>query len=712
MAKHRHDDDQKNFGEMTLFFLVALFLFLLLALFGFSLTGETGREWGAYLRNTWGGAVVVPLLFLIYLCGAKLLKFSVPKVPRQVLGTIQLYISFAFLLGLLKELGWESEMTLLMPGAFGGGLAHFFVLNLGTVITLVLVIASFIFSAFLFGARILRAPLPALSLKNFRAPKNFFLRHKKIQTPTPRRSKKIEAQPEQFNFDFNLPPVESFRPKEFFMDEIPEPTLKNNDELREPTPATVINNFQFQDPSINSMPSLKQEIKLEEPLPPQEPERELDPIEKLDSLIATIDAEKLAIAEAEKKSAESSSTVHEKKSDKPRRPVVQDNAFEEEFGAATFPPPLTLFGPAFQSETGREALKISDKQGKTIISTLKDFGINASIAEKLTGYSVIQYLIDLAPGTKVSKIAGLAEDLSMSLEAMSVRIEAPIPGTRYVGIEVPNPERKILHLRNILESEIFQNSTARLPLPLGIQTDGKFFVQGLEEMPHMLIAGGRGGGKNNFLNVCILSLCSKRKPEELQLVLIDPRHVDFSIYENLPHVISAPIASYDDTLQALQWAYDEVEKRTENFARTHTRTLAAYNRKLPKKDRLPEIVIIISELSDLMYNAGNELEDQIVRLAQKSGLTGIHMLLASQRPSPDVVTTLIRSNIPARAAFSLSSAADSKNIIGTSDAEKLTGKGDMLFKNATGQQLFRLQTPYIEEEKILDFVEYMSRLKK
>ena len=194
--------------------------------------------------------------------------------------------------------------------------------------------------------------------------------------------------------------------------------------------------------------------------------------------------------------------------------------------------------------------------------------------------------------------------------------------------------------------------------------------------------------------------------------MIDPRHVDFSIYENLPHVISAPIASYDDTLQALQWAYDEVEKRTENFARTHTRTLAAYNRKLPKKDRLPEIVIIISELSDLMYNAGNELEDQIVRLAQKSGLTGIHMLLASQRPSPDVVTTLIRSNIPARAAFSLSSAADSKNIIGTSDAEKLTGKGDMLFKSATGQQLFRLQTPYIEEEKILDFVEYMSRLKK
>ncbi|MBR1486424.1 MAG: DNA translocase FtsK, partial [Synergistaceae bacterium] len=298
----------------------------------------------------------------------------------------------------------------------------------------------------------------------------------------------------------------------------------------------------------------------------------------------------------------------------------------------------------------------------------------------------------------------------MSLAVMSVRIEAPIPGTRYVGIEIPNKERKKISLRNVFESDDFQNIPAsmRLPLPLGVQFDGKFLIKGLEEFPHLLVAGGKESGKNTFLHTSIISMCSRRRPEELQLILIDPRHVEFSIYESLPHLLTPPIYDRENSLQILQWAFNEMESRTSNFAKSRVRTLAAFNRKLAKKDRLPEIVIIISELSDLMYNDGNDFEDLIVRLAQKSGPAGIYMMIASQKPSADVVTTLIRSNISARVSFALSSASDSKNFIGVTDAEKLTGLGDMLFRDNESPRVIRLQAPFIAEEKIASFVEYLE----
>ncbi|MBQ9418784.1 MAG: DNA translocase FtsK, partial [Synergistaceae bacterium] len=331
-----------------------------------------------------------------------------------------------------------------------------------------------------------------------------------------------------------------------------------------------------------------------------------------------------------------------------------------------------------------------------------------TIAEIHTGPSVIQYLLELAPGMKLNKVASLADELAMSLAVLSVRIEAPIPATHYVGIEIPNPDRKKISLRSVLESDEFQSTTARLPLPLGVQFDGRVLVKALENMPHLLIAGGVGSGKNTFLHASILSMCSRRRPDELNLILIDPKHVDFAVYDGLPHLFTPPIFTCDEALKILQWAFNEMETRTANFAKNRVRTLAAYNRKLPKRDRLPEIVIMISELSDLMYQAGNEIEDLLVRLAQKSGVAGIYMMIASRRPSADVVTTLIRSNISARAAFSLSSNAESKNIIGVGDAEKLTGKGDMLFRDSTSQRIFRLQSPFIGEEKVLEFVEYLE----
>ena len=468
-------------------------------------------------------------------------------------------------------------------------------------------------------------------------------------------------------------------------------------------------------------PQLDQDDHEEEPEKPSKPVSEGSAIDIIDNALAIINSTAPDNADTKKKPLQSRDQRGQKRTRRrPLQPVtftedtqetanynVTDNAGNE----PVFPPPLDLFGnlsKPVKDKDSKEIMKIIEKQGKAIILTLKNFSISASVAGTSLGPSVLQYQLELAPGTKVSRISGLGEELAMALAVTSVRIEAPILGTHYVGVELPAPERRPVTFRDILESQEFEESTAHLPLPLGVQIDGKIFVQGLEVMPHMIVAGSSGSGKSNFLNSCILSMCSVRRPDELKLILIDPGHVEFAVYDGLPHLLSAPVNDVDGALKALQWAYTEMEERTSNFARSKVRNLAAYNRKLPKDERLPEIVIVIEELADLIYS--EDIESLIVRLAPKSGPAGIYMMLATQRPSPDVVTTLVKSNIPARAAFTLSSPADSKNMINIPDASELTGKGDMLFRNTNTPQPVRLQTAYIEEDRISDFVDYMSSI--
>ena len=696
----RKQNNERNFGELLLFVGVILCIYCILSLFDSSLAGDGGREWGKYLRNAWGGAIIVPLLFLLYLSVATLLKFRVPRVPRQVLGTIQLYISFAFMLGLLKETGWEAESTLFLPGNFGHGLARFFVLNVGTFITLLLVAGCFILSAFFFGSKILRISLPTL-------PTIKTINKNTSERKRPRRRKKTDS--EDIYDDFSPDDI-------LFMKKLPTPNLKSDDDVDEDSLQFSLSGKKSGNIDNIQMPKLKpapdnddKKKSLSKKNPTDNPA-----VEKIDNLLAMIDSGAFEIPKKRSSNNKSSRTK------KIRRPLPEINFpdltkdFPDEKinlpanNNPVFPPPLEIFGSPTKFEIGKNSQKNYDKHGKIIISTLKNFGITATLSHIVTGASIVQYQLELAPGMKVNKVSGLSEEIAMALAVMSVRIEAPIPGTHFVGIEVPNDERKIISLRNILESDEFQNSQARLPLPLGVMTDGKNFVYPLEDMPHMLISGDSGAGKNTFINSCILGMCAKRKPDELRLILIDPRHIEFAIYNDLPYLLTPPISNFDDALQVLQKACEEMESRTADFAKSRVRNLAAYNRKLPKKDRLPEIVIVINELSDFMYSAGNEFEDLIVRLAQKSGVAGIYLIISAQRPSPDVVTTLIRSNIPARAVFRLSSQNDSKNILGISDADKLTGKGDMLFKVPESPQIFRLQTPFISEEKVSEFVDYMG----
>lgn len=654
----RKDENKTSWTELLLFISIILCVYFILSLFDSSITGDGGREWGRYLRSAWGGAVIVILLFWLYVCVAKLLKMRVAKLPRQILGTLQLYISFSFMLGLLKETGFDSSLTLFLPGNFGSGLARFFVLNVGTFITLLLVICSFLLSAFLFGSRLLKFRIPQI---------NFDFREK-----------------------FSRPRRQRRKRQENYSDYRPEKILFKQQEIsREPKQDSIMK---------IPMPKLKpydDEITSEENNSPD------DPLEIIDGLIARVDAGELDLPK--KKSIQ----IRAKKN---RRPLPSVNfPYDDEITFSydveddddpAFPPPLELFGPRAKFEIDRDAQKDFEKQGRAVVSTLRNFGVNSSIARVMAGPSVIQYQIELAPGTKLNKISGLSDDLAMALAVMSVRIAAPILGTHYAGVEVPNPERKIFPLRNIIDSEEFKNSRARLPLPLGIMPDGKIFIQALEEIQHIIIAGNKGSGKSMFVNACILSLCSVRPPEELRLILIDPRHVEFSMYDGMPHLLSSPVS---DAMDALNWAYSEMERRTAEFARVRVRNLATYNRKLPKENRLPEIVIVINELEDII----NDVENMLVKLAQKSGAAGIYLLLATHRPSPDVITTMIKANISSRAVFALSSQNDSRNILTINDAEKLTGKGDMLYRGMGYAQPLRLQAGYIDDERISDFVEYM-----
>jgi DNA segregation ATPase FtsK/SpoIIIE-like protein len=373
-----------------------------------------------------------------------------------------------------------------------------------------------------------------------------------------------------------------------------------------------------------------------------------------------------------------------------------------------FPPPLDIFGPSVRADEERDSLELADKQAEIIVETLQNFGVKASVAHIVAGPSVIQFQLELAPGVKVSKVSGLSNDLTMALAVVSVRVEAPILGQRYVGIEIPNTRRKGIALRSIVESEDFQNSEYTLPLPMGVRVDSKHLICGLEDMPHLLVAGTTGSGKSVFTNTCILGMCSRRSPGELKLLLVDPKHVEFAIYEGLPHLLARPVSDPKKAVAALGWAVQEMENRSEAFARAKVRNLASYNEKVLPKSRFPHLVVVVDELADLMYTAGKEVEGLIARLAQKARAAGIHLILATQRPSVDVITGLIKANVPARVAFAVPSQTDSRTIIDTGGAEKLLGKGDMLFYSSRYPRPIRLQASFITEERTLEFVEYMK----
>ena len=664
----------KNPRNLILFSVLLISIYLIYLLFA-----------GESLKSIFGGGFLIVILFFIYVSIAGLKRLRVPNLKRQVLGTLQLYISIEFLLGILSNSGWESKMTIFQPGILGSIIAKFFILNVGILITLVLVIISFIFSAYIFGSRVLNLEI-----------------HKKIQNVKDLRQKTEKPKKIQ-NRKIN----------------IPEPKFENREDSLISILSTVSRarekdqEQQEFDDFENNFES--EEYKLEDTA-----------IEKLDKLLNSFEAGEFNF----KPSRNDKKFIYKSKRNRRPFPEVLSNnknfqnnnnnqylesEFEEDFESenGAFPPPLEIFNSidnSSKTETN-EFQKIYERQGRILTQALRNFDVTATIGKIIPSYQVVTFEISLSSGTKLSKITNLSEELAMSLGVTSVRIEAPILGTKFVGIEIPVLERKILGIREILQSKEFRKTRTKLAIPLGATTqvnNSDFIVKGLDELTHLLIVGSNRTGKSVFINSCIIAMTWRATPDDLRIILMNTKHVEFSIYEGLPHLLFKPISEPEEAIKALSWTLKEAELRTEKLASCKARNLEAYN--LKAKEPLPNIVIILDELSDLMLSKAKETETLIVRIAQKSRALGIFLIISTDKYSPDVITGLIKANIPSKIAFMLPTVNDSRVVLDSGGAEKLTGKGDMLLKTTETPRLLRLQTPMVPDENIPDFVEYMRNI--
>ena len=372
-------------------------------------------------------------------------------------------------------------------------------------------------------------------------------------------------------------------------------------------------------------------------------------------------------------------------------------------------PPLDLLeDPVKQDESNKKEIL---ENAKKIEETMDNFDIDAKIVQINKGPTITCFELQPAPGVKVSKIINLADDLALSLATSDIRIEAPIPGKSAVGIEVPNKIKDNVNLKEILKSEEYTNLDSNLPLTLGKDIAGKPIVSTIDKMPHLLIAGATGSGKSVCINTIILSILFKAHPDEVKLLLIDPKVVELSIYNGIPHLLIPVVTEPKKAAFALNWAVEEMERRYKIFAQNNVRDINSYNSKTKnkQKEKLFKIVIIIDELADLMMVAAQEVEDYVCRLAQMARAAGIYLIVATQRPSVDVITGTIKANIPSRISFAVSSQIDSRTILDMAGAEKLLGKGDMLFSPSDSSKPIRIQGAYISDKEVEKVVKFLKK---
>ena len=374
-----------------------------------------------------------------------------------------------------------------------------------------------------------------------------------------------------------------------------------------------------------------------------------------------------------------------------------------------FPPVELLRENNYQPSISSRAQILENS--KKLEETLASFGVQARVVEVSKGPTVTRYELSPGSGVKVSKIAGLADDLALNLAAETIRVEAPIPGKSVVGIEIPNKEVQAVFLREIIDDDAFWSHSSKLAFAMGKDIAGNVVVSDIARMPHLLIAGSTGSGKSVCTNTLITSIIYKSTPQEVKLLMIDPKVVELSIYNGIPHLLIPVVTDPAKASGALAWAVREMESRYAAFAENKVRDLAGYNVNLMEQgeEKLPQIVIIIDELADLMMTCGKEVEESIVRLAQKARAAGIHLILATQRPSVDVITGLIKANVPSRLAFAVSSGTDSRTILDMVGAEKLLGKGDMLFSPVGLSKPRRIQGSFISDKEVENIVNFIKQ---
>ena len=399
----------------------------------------------------------------------------------------------------------------------------------------------------------------------------------------------------------------------------------------------------------------------------------------------------------------------EQKEDKTKQVLQLEHAMIVEDENYQYPP-IEILSKG-EKKTIKGGAKALTDVATRLQKTLYSFGVQAKVENVTVGPAITRYELKPAEGVRVSKIANLADDIALNLAAETIRIEAPIPGKQAVGIEVPNQEKEMVHLRDVLESDEFAESKSKMSVALGKDVAGKVAIADMAKMPHTLIAGSTGSGKSVCINTIITSIIYKAKPSEVKLVMVDPKVVELSVYNGIPHLLIPVVTDPKKAAGALAWAVQEMDNRYNLFAQKGVRDLKGYNALIEKEEgvgKLPQILIIIDELADLMMVAAKEVEDSICRLAQKARAAGMHLIIATQRPSVDVITGIIKANIPSRIAFAVSSQVDSRTILDQVGAEKLLGKGDMLYYPTGAAKPTRIQGAFVSDEEVEKIVSFVK----
>lgn len=443
---------------------------------------------------------------------------------------------------------------------------------------------------------------------------------------------------------------------------------------------------------------------------------------------AFADGEQLVIdraileGQAEQETTDEKSSVSRRKTKESQKQVetetenveIEIKRSEEKPKVAYQFPPLSLLTRG--GKAGGDSNAYLRQTALKLQQTLQNFNVKVTVTNVSCGPTVTRYELQPEQGVKVSKIVGLADDIKLNLAASDIRIEAPIPGKAAVGIEVPNQENTAVMLRDLLESEEFKNHDSKIAFAVGRDIGGKVVVADIMKMPHVLIAGATGSGKSVCINTLIMSILYKASPEEVKLIMIDPKVVELSVYNGIPHLLIPVVTDPKKASGALNWAVAEMTKRYQLFAECNVRDIKGYNAKIEsiahieeegKPEKMPQIVIVVDELADLMMVAPGEVEGAVCRLAQLARAAGIHLVLATQRPSVDVITGLIKANMPSRIAFAVSSGVDSRTIIDMNGAEKLLGKGDMLFYPAGYPKPARVQGSFVSDKEVQAVVDFL-----
>ena len=398
----------------------------------------------------------------------------------------------------------------------------------------------------------------------------------------------------------------------------------------------------------------------------------------------------------------------EEKEDKSKEVLVLEHALTVEDENYEFPPIEFLKPGKVSTKLAKKA--VTDTANR-LQKTLYSFGVSAKVENVSVGPTITRYELKPAEGVRVNKIANLSDDIALSLAAETIRIEAPIPGKQAVGIEIPNKEKEVVALKDIIDSNEFKTAKSKLSFALGKNAAGEAVVTDIAKMPHVLIAGSTGSGKSVCINTLITSIIYKSKPSEVKLVMVDPKVVELSVYNGIPHLLIPVVTDAKKAAGALAWAVQEMVNRYNLFAEKNVRDIAGYNEELEKEGtegKLPQIVIIIDELADLMMVAKNDVEDAICRLAQMARAAGMHLVIATQRPSVDVITGIIKANIASRIAFAVTSQVDSRTILDSAGAEKLLGKGDMLFFPSGVLKPTRIQGAFVSDEEVKEIVTFLK----